>query len=45
VTIRSLIDCLIAAIAMERGAVILHKDRDYARISEYAPLRTIPGNR
>jgi len=44
VTIRSLVDCLIAAIAMEHGAVILHKDRDYERLSEYAPLKAIPGN-
>ena len=44
VTIRSLIDCIIAAIAMEYGAVILHKDRDYERLSEYAPLKSIPGN-
>lgn len=44
VTIRSLVDCLIAAIAMEHGAVILHQDRDYERISEYAPLKSIPGN-
>ena len=43
VTIRSLVDCLIAAIAMEYGATILHRDRDYERISEYAPLKTIPG--
>lgn len=44
VTIRSLVDCLIAAIAMEHGAFVVHKDRDYERISEYAPLKTIPGN-
>jgi len=44
VTIRSLIDCIIAAIAMEHGAIILHKDRDYERLSEYAPLKSIPGN-
>ncbi|MBM2829109.1 MAG: PilT protein domain protein [Actinobacteria bacterium] len=41
VTIRSLIDCLIAAIAMEHGATVLHKDRDYDRISRYAPLITV----
>lgn len=41
VTIRSLVDCLIAAIAMEHGATVLHKDRDYERISGYAPLKTI----
>lgn len=45
VTIRSLIDCLIAAIAMEHGAIILHRDRDYERISDYAPLKTISGLR
>jgi hypothetical protein len=41
VTIRSLVDCLIAAVAMEHGATVLHKDRDYERISEYAPLKTV----
>jgi predicted nucleic acid-binding protein len=41
VTIRSLVDCLIAAVAMEHGATILHNDRDYDRISEYAPLKTV----
>jgi len=41
VTIRSLIDCLIAAIALEHGAAVLHRDRDFDRISEYAPLKTI----
>lgn len=44
VTIRSLVDCLIAAVAMERGATVLHKDRDYGRIARYAPLRTVPGS-
>jgi predicted nucleic acid-binding protein len=43
VTIRSLIDCLIASIAIEHGALVLHKLRDFERISEYAPLKTIPG--
>src|SRR3989337_4517539 len=41
VTIRSLIDCLIAAIAMEQEATVLHRDRDFDRISGYAPLKTI----
>jgi len=41
VTIRSLVDCLIAAIAMENGAIVLHKDRDFERISGYAPLKTV----
>ena len=43
VTIRSLIDCLIAAIAMEHGAAVLHRGRDYERISEYAPLKAVSG--
>ena len=43
VTIRSLIDCLIAAIAMEQEATVLHRDRDFDRISGYAPLKTISG--
>jgi predicted nucleic acid-binding protein len=41
VTIRSLIDCLIAAIAMEQEATVLHRDRDFYRISGYTPLKTI----
>lgn len=43
VTIRSLVDCLVAAIAIEHGAAVLHRDRDYERIAEYAPLKTIAG--
>jgi predicted nucleic acid-binding protein len=43
ISIRSLIDCLIAAIAMERGAAVLHRDRDYERIVGYAPLKVISG--
>jgi predicted nucleic acid-binding protein len=43
VTIRSLVDCLVAAIALEHRAAVLHRDRDYERISEYAPLKTISG--
>jgi hypothetical protein len=41
VTIRSLVDCLIAAIAMESGATVLHKDRDYELMARYAPLNTV----
>jgi predicted nucleic acid-binding protein len=37
-TIRSTIDCLIAAIAMERDLVLLHNDRDFAHIAECTPL-------
>lgn len=41
VTIRSLVDCLVAAIAMEQEAAVLHKDRDYDRIAGYVPLKTV----
>lgn len=38
ITIRSSIDCLIACIAMEHRAVILHRDRDYPHIAGRYPL-------
>lgn len=37
VTIRNSSDCLIAAIAMENDAVILHNDSDYDRIASVYP--------
>jgi len=41
VAIRSLVDCLIAAIAMESGAAVLHKNRDYESMARYVPLNTV----
>lgn len=38
--IRSVIDCLIAATAIETGAAILHKDRDFEFIAEHYPIIT-----
>lgn len=38
-TIRSSIDCLIAAIAMENHLPIWHKDRDYDKIAKFTPLK------
>ncbi len=38
ITIRSIVDCLIAATAIETGASILHKDRDFDLIAEYYPV-------
>jgi predicted nucleic acid-binding protein len=38
-TIRSTTDCLIAAIAIEHGATVWHKDRDFTVIARYTPLR------
>ena len=37
VTIRSPHDCLIAALAIEHGAILLQDDRDFAQIASVAP--------
>lgn len=37
VTVRSTIDCLIAQLAMEYNATLLHSDRDYERIAQVDP--------
>lgn len=36
-TVRSSIDCLIAAVALRRNAVLVHKDADYDRIADVVP--------
>ncbi|MDQ8205719.1 PIN domain nuclease [Pelagicoccus sp. SDUM812003] len=38
--IRSIIDCLIAATAIETGATVLHKDRDFEVIASHYPVIT-----
>lgn len=38
-TIRSSIDCLIAAVAIENRAELWHKDRDYGTIARFTNLR------
>jgi predicted nucleic acid-binding protein len=38
-TIRSSIDCLIAAIAIENQVPVWHKDRDFTAIAEFTPLQ------
>jgi predicted nucleic acid-binding protein len=38
-TIRSLTDCLIAAVAMRAEVSVLHVDRDYAAIARHTSLR------
>ena len=38
-TIRSGIDCLIAAIAIENRATLWHRDRDYDNIAKYTSLK------
>jgi len=39
VTISSPVDCCIAQIAMEHGAILLHRDNDFEKISRVRPLR------
>ena len=41
-TIRSAIDCLVAAQVLEQAGTLLHSDRDYDRIAQVRPLRTWP---
>lgn len=41
VTIRSLEDCLIAAIALRHSDVVVHRDSDFEEISELTGLDTI----
>lgn len=38
-TVRKLIDCLIAAVALEYDAAILHADQDYAVLARHTSLR------
>ncbi len=40
-TIRSAIDCLIAAVAIRNKTPVWHKDRDYAAIAKFTDLRTL----
>lgn len=43
VTVRGLVDCMIAQVALRAGAAILTGDRDFRRIGEVMPLTlTIP---
>jgi predicted nucleic acid-binding protein len=41
IRIRSSIDCLIAATAIETGATVLHKDRDFDFVAQHYPLVTV----
>jgi predicted nucleic acid-binding protein len=38
-TVRSPIDCCIAQVAIEHGALLLHRDHDFEAIAEIRPLR------
>lgn len=39
VTLRSQLDCLIAAVAIREDLPVLHADRDYDLIAQHTPLR------
>lgn len=39
VTVRSGVDCLIAACALQYDLEVLHRDRDYAQLARVVPLR------
>lgn len=40
VTIRSSVDCLIAACAIRNGATVLHRDRDFDHLARIGPLQS-----
>ena len=42
-TIRSSIDCLIAAIAVRHRVPVWHRDRDFEEIKKYTGLQTLVG--
>jgi predicted nucleic acid-binding protein len=41
ITVRSSLDCLIAAIALEHSASVWHRDRDFDHIARFTALRTV----
>lgn len=43
-TVRKLIDCLIAAVAIRAGAPILHHDADFHTLARHTNLNTHPPN-
>lgn len=38
-TVRSIVDCLIAAVALRNDAILVHKDRDFEVLARVVPLR------
>ncbi len=38
-TVRSSVDCLIAACALRHGLTVLHRDRDFGFLAKVSPLR------
>ena len=44
ITVRSLVDCVIAAVALREDHEVLHADRDFAAIASVLPLRIHPAS-
>jgi predicted nucleic acid-binding protein len=44
-TVRRLIDCLIAAVALRAGAEILHADTDFTALARHTELKIHPSSR
>lgn len=42
ITVRSIVDCLIAAAALEHDLPVIHRDRDFAAIAGVFPLKILP---
>ncbi|WP_428122355.1 type II toxin-antitoxin system VapC family toxin [Candidatus Poriferisodalis sp.] len=43
-TVRNMINCLIAAIAIRNGAEVLHADRDFTALARHTQLRVHPAS-
>ena len=43
ITLRGTLDCLVAAMALENDAVLLHEDRDFEKMKAVRALRTLGG--
>jgi len=41
-TVRKLTDCLVAAVAIEAGATVLHADADFDKLARHTPLNVEP---
>lgn len=41
-TVRSMVDCLLAAVVIRNGATVLHRDRDFDVLARYSPLMVEP---
>lgn len=40
-TVRSMLDCLLAAVAIREGVPLLHNDRDFEVLARHTPLELV----